>query len=273
MIRSEPLLPRIWDANRLTVVTAAAISAPLIAAIAERGWPLLAALTVALGLAVLWPLVFARVRGRPVGWDGAVTAMVFVTLMPARVPLWQLALAMSFGLVMGDLVFGGRGRGFLSPAAVGLAFLLVSFPAGDMAGDTASGHGLATALAAVAGGALLLGTRILSWRVVAGCCAALIALRLPWPTAGGLPIVPGAALIVGLVFLIGDPIAAACTNAGRWAYGLLAGALVVVLGHVGHAELPSVVFAALLAGIFAPLIDQAVIWANVRRRARRQRDV
>lgn len=268
MNRSAPLLPRLWDANRLTVVTAAAIAAPLGAAISERGWAMLVALALALGLAVLWPWAFARVRGRPAGWDGIVTAMIFVLLIPAGVPLWQQGIALSFGLVMGDLVFGGRGRGFLSPAAVGLAFLLFSFPGG---GAVASGE--ATALAALASGALLLGARILSWRVVVGCCAAMVALRLPWPMAGAWPLLPSAPLILGLVFLIGDPVAAACTNAGRWAYGLLAGALVVVLGHAGGAVLPSIVFAALLASIFAPLIDQVVIWANIRRRARRQCDV
>ncbi|GHD99720.1 hypothetical protein U879_06235 [Defluviimonas sp. 20V17] len=252
-------------------MSAAAISAPLIAAIAERGWPLLIALVLALGLAVLRQVAFARPRGRPAGWDGAVTAVVFVTLMPARVSLSQLGLAMSFRLVMGDLVFGGRGRGFLSPAAVGLAFLLYSFPTSD----TAAGFGMGTALAAVAGGALLLGARILSWRVVAGCCAATIALRLAWPMPGDWPVWPGATLIVGLMFLIGNPVAAACTDAGRWAYGLLAGALVVVLGHQGHAELPAVVFPALLATIFAQsetpglgarIADPAwqVLWAGRR---------
>jgi len=47
---------------------------------------------------------------------------------------------------------------------------------------------------------------------------------------------------------------------------------VVLLGHSGDGAgtLASVVFAALLASIFAPLIDQIVIWANIRRRARRQ---
>lgn len=192
--------------------------------------------------------------------------MILAVLVPASVPLWQLGLALSFGLVMGDLVFGGRGRGFLSPAAVGLAFLLFSFSVG-----AGSAPGTATAVAAMAGGALMLAAGLLSWRVVAGFSAALIAQSLSLPQQEFKPLLPSATLILGLVFLIGDPVAAACTNAGRWAYGLLAGGLVVLLGNAGGGILSSVVFAALLASIFAPLIDQAVIWANVRRRARRQR--
>lgn len=266
MSRPEPPLARVWDAHRATALTAAAILLPLVTVFAARGIALLAPLALALGLAVLWHLAFARIRGRQTGWDGIVTAMALVVLIPATVPLWQLGLALSFGLVMGDLVFGGRGRGFLCPAAVGMAFLLFSFPVG-----AAAPSGTAMALAALGSGALLLVAGLLSWRVVAGFSAAMIALTLPWPIPAVWPALPSAALILGLVFLIGDPVAAACTNAGRWAYGLLAGALVVLLGQAGGGVLSSIVFAALLASIFAPLIDQAVIWANVRRRARRQR--
>lgn len=266
MTGPETLLPGNWDANRQAVVSAAAIAVPLAVSIAARGSALLVPLVLTIGLAVLWHLVFARLRGRSSGWDGIVTAMIFVVMVPAAVPPWQLGLALSFGLVLGDLVFGGRGRGFLSPAAVGLAFLLFSFPASE-----AAASGTATAISAIVGGALFLVAGILSWRVVAGFAAGMVGLALPWDLAGGWPGLPEATLILGLVFLVGDPVAAACTNAGRWVYGLLAGVLVVLLEHAGGGILSSVVFAALLASIFAPLIDQAVISANVRRRARRQR--
>jgi len=266
--RSNALLPRNWDANRLTFVSTAAIAAPLGTAIMERGWAPVVSLALALGVAVLWHLAFARTRGRPTGWDGIVTAMIFAVLVPATAPLWQQGLALSFGLVMGDLVFGGRGRGFLNPATVGLAFLLFSFP-----GDGTASFGIVTTFATLGGGALLLVAGILSWRVVVGFAVAMIALTFPWTTPGGWPVLPGATLILGLVFLIGDPVAAACTNAGRWAYGLLAGALVYLLWYSGGGILSSMVFAALLASIFAPLIDQVVVWANIRRRARRQHHV
>ena len=114
---------------------------------------------------------------------------------------------------------------------------------------------------------------ILSWRLVIGFCVAVAACASQWPVPMIWPAWPCATLILGLVFLIGDPIAAACTNAGRWIYGFLAGGLLVLLAHAGGDILSSVVFAALLTAIFAPLIDQGVIWANVRRRARRLRHV
>ncbi|MCP4382329.1 MAG: hypothetical protein GY798_13100 [Hyphomicrobiales bacterium] len=267
MSRSAPFLPRTWDANRLTIVSVAAVLAPVVAAFGERGSALLNLLAIAIGLAVLWSLMFSWMRRRSFAWDGLVTALVFAAMVPAGVPLWQLALALSFGLVMGGLVFGARGRGFLSPAAVGLAFLLFSFPLPQAASSS-----MAATVAAMVGGALMLAVGLLSWRVVAGFAAGMVALASPWSMPEGWAVLPSAALILGLVFLVGDPVAGASTNAGRWAYGLLAGALFNVLGHEGGDDLASIVFAALLASIFVPLIDQAVVWANIRRRARRQRD-
>lgn len=268
MTPPPPFLTRPWNGNRLTLVTLMAILAPLTASIVAHGPAGLAALALALVLAALWHLAFAKLRKRPPEWGGIVTAMIFVTLVPATVPLWQQGVALSFGLVMGDLIFGGRGRGFLSPAAVSLAFLLFSFPV-----DAAHTTDTASALAALAGGALLGIAGILSWRLVIGFCVAVAACASQWPVPMIWPAWPSATLILGLVFLIGDPVAAACTNAGRWLYGFLAGGLLVLLAYAGGDILSSVVFAVLLAAIFAPLIDQGVIWANIRRRARRLRHV
>ncbi len=73
----------------------------------------------------------------------------------------------------------------------------------------------------------------------------------------------------GMVFLATDPVTAAATNAGRWIYGLLIGAMVVIV-RVGNPLHPDgVMMAVLLGNIFAPLIDHGVMWWHVRRRARR----
>lgn len=257
-----------WDANSLTLLFAVALAPPLAVEIAMRGASVLTTLALGVAVAVAWQLLFAWIRGRPKAWDGLVTALIFTALVPASVPMWQLVLALSFGLVMGDLIFGGRGRGFLSPAAVGLAFLLFSFSQPGSAD-----LGLAASLAALSAGVLLLAVGVLSWRVVVGFAVALIGLSAPWSDAGLAVTLPAAPLLLGLVFLVGDPVGAASTNLGRWVYGFLAGALVVVLGQSGSDTLSAVVFAALLAGIFAPLIDQGVIWLNTRRRARRRHHV
>lgn len=255
-----------WDANQLVLMSVAAVLVPVSVAFSERGLGLLLPLVLAAGIAVFWHFVFSRMRRRPMAWDGLVTALVFVVMVPSA-PLWQQGLALSFGLVMGDLIFGGRGRGFLSPASVSLAFLLYSFP------QTATAtFGIGVTIAAMTSGVLLLAVGMLSWRVAAGFFVGMLTLAMLWSMPEGWSMFPEATLILGVVFLVGDPVAAACTNVGRWAYGILTGALVVLLGHEGGGVLASVVFAALMASIFAPLIDQAVIWANIRRRARRQHD-
>jgi Na+-transporting NADH:ubiquinone oxidoreductase subunit B len=261
-------MPRLWDDYRVTAMLAVALVPVLGVVIFERGLSALAALGLALALGVGWPMVFARLRRGAMRWDGMISAGVLVVMLPGAVPLWQMALALSFGLVFGDLIFGARGRSFLNAAAVGLAFWLFSFP-----GVVEVDIGLTGSIAAAAGGAVLLGVGLVAWRVIVGFVGGVVAAALVLGVWGDWALMPGATLLVGLVFLIGDPVAASCTNAGRWIYGVLAGVLVVVLGLAGGPGLAPLVFGALLASIFAPLIDQGVIMANLRRRARRRRDV
>ena len=73
----------------------------------------------------------------------------------------------------------------------------------------------------------------------------------------------------GTVFIATDPASAAMTNVGRWIYGVLIGALTIVIrvANPGHAE--GMLFALLMGSITAPLIDYAVMWMNIRRRAKR----
>lgn len=72
--------------------------------------------------------VFARFRQRPVDEGLLYIAWFFALLMPATVPLFQVVLGMSFGIIMGKLVFGGSGRYLFNPALLGAAFLVFSYP-------------------------------------------------------------------------------------------------------------------------------------------------
>ncbi len=72
--------------------------------------------------------VFARFRQRPVDAGLLYIAWFFALLMPATVPLFQVVLGMSFGIIMGKLVFGGSGRYLFNPALLGAAFLVFSYP-------------------------------------------------------------------------------------------------------------------------------------------------
>ncbi len=82
----------------------------------------------------IWEVVFATVRGHEVNEGFLVTSMLYTLIMPASAPLWQVALGISFGVVIGKEVFGGTGKNFLNPALTGRAFLYFAYPA-NMSGD------------------------------------------------------------------------------------------------------------------------------------------
>ncbi|QSX34641.1 NADH:ubiquinone reductase (Na(+)-transporting) subunit B [Shewanella avicenniae] len=163
----------------------------------------------------IWEVLFASVRGHEINEGFFVTSVLFALTLPATIPLWMVALGISFGVVMAKEVFGGTGRNFLNPALAGRAFLFFAYPL-NMSGDTtwvvADGFSGATALSQAAAGqlsyaldqnwwnaflgfipgsvgevstlAILLGglviiyTRIASWRIVGGVMVGMIAISL-----------------------------------------------------------------------------------------------
>ena len=82
----------------------------------------------------LWEVVFAIVRRHEVNEGFLVTGMLFPLILPPTVPWWQVALGISFGVVVGKEIFGGTGMNVLNPALTARAFLFFAYPA-DMSGD------------------------------------------------------------------------------------------------------------------------------------------
>lgn len=82
-----------------------------------------------------WEVLFAMKRGHEVNEGFFVTSVLFALICPPTIPLWQVALGISFGVVVGKEVFGGTGKNFMNPALVGRAFLFFAYPA-QMSGDT-----------------------------------------------------------------------------------------------------------------------------------------
>jgi len=261
-------LPRRWTGDRVTSVFTLALTFPLAAALYDAGAAFPPLLAGSLFVAVGWTMLFTRLRGKDMNWHAVPTAILFSLLVPPEVALWQAMLSLSFGLVFGEQVFGGRGYAFLNPAAAALAFLFFSFP--EAGGDTASSP--LTAVAVLPGALLLLAFGLISWRILLAVAIGFLA----WIAISGLaapsPELLTASLALGVVHIVAEPTSAAATNAGRWAYGLMVGALLVILGMAGQGigSTASVVLAALLGSIFAPLIDRIVIFANINRRRRRK---
>jgi len=160
-----------------------------------------------------WEVLFAGVRNHEVNEGFFVTGWLFALIVPATIPLWQVAVGISFGVIIGKEVFGGTGKNFLNPALVARAFLYFAYPA-QISGDTvwtpvdgfsgatvlgigavegfqgvldtgltwtqafigqmAGSIGETSAAACLLGAIILMFTRIASWRIIVSVCAGLI---------------------------------------------------------------------------------------------------
>lgn len=112
---------------------------------------------VTLAVGGVWEVLFATVRGHDVNEGFLVSSMLYTLILPPDIPLWQVALGISFGIVIGKEIFGGTGKNFLNPALTGRAFLFFAYPAA-MSGDSVwvgvDGYTMATPLGLAAQGGL-----------------------------------------------------------------------------------------------------------------------
>ncbi len=266
----------------------------------------------------LWELLFATLRRHAINEGFLVTSMLFTLTLPPDMPLWMVALGISFGVVIGKEVFGGTGKNFLNPALTGRAFLFFAYPAeisgdqvwvavdgysgatplalgtsGGMQAIAAEGYtwwnafiglipgslGETSTIACLIGGAFLIYTRVASWRIILGVFLGMVVTTLLFNAVGSdtnpmmaMPwywhlVLGGFAF--GMVFMATDPVSASMTTAGRWIFGILIGALTVLIRVLNPAFPEGIMLAILFANIFAPLIDYIVIQINIRRRQRR----
>ena len=77
---------------------------------------------------------FAQYRHHEVNEGFLATGLLIPMIVPVTTPLWQLALAVAFAVIIGKEVFGGSGMNFLNPALVARAFLFFAYPT-HMSGD------------------------------------------------------------------------------------------------------------------------------------------
>jgi len=82
---------------------------------------------VALLTGAFWEALFAQQRKRPVDDGLLAIAWLYTLILPATAPLLQVALGMTFGLVVGKAIFGGSGRYLVSPVILGFGFLVFSY--------------------------------------------------------------------------------------------------------------------------------------------------
>lgn len=82
----------------------------------------------ALLVGTFWQALFATLRKTQPDEGLLVIAWFLALMMPATVPMYQVALGMTFGIVVGKLIYGGSGRYLVNPALLGMAFLVFSYP-------------------------------------------------------------------------------------------------------------------------------------------------
>ena len=110
--------------------------------------------TYAVGLG--WEFLFAVVRRHEVSEGFLVSGFLVALIVPPSIPLWQLAVATTFGVIIGKEIFGGTGMNIFNPALVVRAFLFFAYPAqisGDRVWVALDGYASASPLALVAEGA------------------------------------------------------------------------------------------------------------------------
>ena len=81
-----------------------------------------------------WEILFSVLRKHPISEGFLVTCALIPLTLPPTIPLWQVAVATSFGIVIGKEIFGGVGMNIFNPALMARAFLYFTYPV-NISGD------------------------------------------------------------------------------------------------------------------------------------------
>jgi Na+-transporting NADH:ubiquinone oxidoreductase subunit B len=284
---------------------------------------------VSYGVGLLVEFIFAVIKGHEVEEGYLVTGMLVPLIVPVDTPLWMLAVAVVFGVVIGKEVFGGTGMNILNPALTIRAFLFFAYPtwmSGDkvwvydavertgtadaISGETILGSyaqnqeviystwdkfmgfipgsvGETSTFLILLGAAILIFTKIGSWRIILSVFAgaAVMGLIFNLITANGIITESSkfyglmntvwwehlmiGGLAFGAVFMATDPVTGSQTNKGKWIYGFLIGFISIMIRVFNPAYPEGVFLAILLMNVFAPTIDHYVVQGNVTKRLKR----
>lgn len=257
------------------------------------------------GLAI--EFTFAEIRHEEVNEGYFVTGFLLPLIMPVDIPLWMLAIAVAFAVIIGKEVFGGSGMNVVNPALLARAFLFFSYPA-KMTGDNvwiaekADAYSGATPLgmiingsnvnelpglsemfvgiipgsigetskiAILIGGIFLIINGIASLRIIISTFIGAIFMSLLISDIPFYYHLLMGGFMFGTFFMATDPVTAAQTNIGKWIYGFLIGAVAILIRIYNPGYPEGMMLAILLLNVFAPLIDWCVMACNIRKRKKR----
>ena len=220
-----------------------------------------------------------------------VSGIIIPMIVPVTLPLWMLALAVAFSVILAKEIFGGTGMNIFNPALITRAFLFFSYPAA-MTGDNSVWVSQSTILGAgynvtapdALSGATPLG--LAAQDGFAGFDSATIHNAIVGLIPGSIgetsviAIAIGAAIqwyehlvlggfAFGAVFMATDPVTSCRTECGKYVYGLLIGFVAVLVRVLNPGYPEGMMLAILLMNLFASLIDYCFVQRNISMRTKR----
>ena len=179
--------------------------------------------------------IAAQIRGHEINEGYLVTGLLIPLIMPVDIPLWMLALAVAFSVILGKEVFGGTGMNIFNPALLARAFLFFSYPAW-MTGDKVWTEGLTAGKNIIDG---------FSGATPLSLCAAGEITKLPSFMQMFIGTIPGSvgetsalAILIGAAILIITGIGSWKIMAGVFTGGLAMGLLLNAISANTFMELP-----------------------------------
>lgn len=242
---------------------------------------------------------FAEIRHEDVNEGYFVTGFLIPLIMPVDVPLWMLAIAVAFAVIIGKEVFGGSGMNVVNPALLARAFLFFSYPSKMTGIDAYSGAtplgtlfnggtvndlpsvtemfigtipgsvGETSKIAIMIGGIYLIITGLASLRIIMATFVGAISMSLLISDIPFYYHLLMGGFMFGTFFMATDPVTAAQTNIGKCIYGFLIGAVAILIRVANPGYPEGMMLAILLLNVFAPLIDWCVVECNIYKRKKR----
>ena len=179
--------------------------------------------------------IAAQIRGHEINEGYLVTGLLIPLIMPVDIPLWMLALAVAFSVILGKEVFGGTGMNVFNPALLARAFVFFSYPAW-MTGDNVWTEGLTAGKNIIDG---------FSGATPLSLCAAGEITKLPSFMQMFFGTIPGSvgetstiAILIGAFILIITGVGSWKIMASVFAGGLGMGLLLNAISANAYMELP-----------------------------------
>lgn len=179
--------------------------------------------------------IAAQIRGHEINEGYLVTGLLIPLIVPIDIPLWMLALAVAFSVILGKEVFGGTGMNIFNPALLARAFLFFSYPKW-MTGDAVWTEGLTAGKNIIDG---------FSGATPLSLCAAGDITSLPTFMQMFIGTIPGSigetstlAILIGAAILIVTGVGSWKIMAGVFAGGLGMGLLLNAVSANAYMELP-----------------------------------